>query len=178
MVLKRKRRKKRKKRNHTSLFNNLVILSLFILVFGFLGSMLDRLLFNNGKQPLSNTDLSKMIASTKYELKTGHKIEVEIHNGCGVSGLANMYTDFLRAEGYDILDSKNAQHFSYPQSLILHHNDDYNIALSLAKTMGITESQISILEDKNKLHDLTLIIGQDYRSLRSYEDAQDYIGSF
>ena len=178
MAIKRKRRKRRKKRAHISLFNNLVILSLFILVFGFLGSMLDRLLFNNGSLPLSKKDLSEMIASTKYELRTGHKIEIEIQNGCGVAGLANIYTDFLRAEGYDVLDSKNAQHFSYSQSLILHHNDDYERALSLANTMGVSESQISVLEDENKLHDLTLIIGQDYRSLRSYEDAQDYIGSF
>ena len=62
MAIKRKRRKRRKKRAHISLFNNLVILSLFILVFGFLGSMLDRLLFNNGSLPLSKKDLSEMIA--------------------------------------------------------------------------------------------------------------------
>ena len=172
------KRKRRKKRDHISLFNNLVTLSLFILVFGFVGSMLDRLLFNNGELPLSSKDLSEMIASTRYELKTGHKIEIEIHNGCGTAGLANIYTDFLRAEGYDVLDSKNAEHFSYSQSLILYHNDNYDRALSLAKTMGMTESQISILEDGNELHDLTLIIGQDYRILHSYEDAQDYIDSF
>ena len=95
-----------------------------------------------------------------------------------MAGLANIYTDFLRAEGYDVLDSKNAQHFSYSQSLILHHNDDYERALSLAKTMGVSESQISVLEDENKLHDLTLIIGQDYRRLHSFNDAKDYIESF
>ena len=44
--------------------------------------------------------------------------------------------------------------------------------------MGVSESQISVLEDENKLHDLTLIIGQDYRRLHSFNDAKDYIESF
>ena len=172
MAIKRKRRVKKKQR--FNLFNNLVILSLLVLTFGFLGSMFQRLLFNTGTS-LTKLDLSKMISSTKYEDDWGHKIEVEVRNGCGVPKLADMYTGFLRAKGYDVLGSKNAEHFSYDQTVILRHNEEIERALSLANTMGIDESLISIIDDNSQLHDATLIIGRDYRRLNSYKKALRYI---
>ena len=170
--------KRRKKRSYSSIFNNLVLLSLFVLVFGFLGSMLQRFLYNPDTESISPKDLSKMIAATKYELKTGHKIEVDVRNGCGVPRLANMYTDYLREEGYDVLDSGNADHFSYIESTILHHNGDFERALSLAKTMGIKKSLIISNNDESQLHDVTLIIGRDYRSLYTYKDAMMHLNPY
>ncbi len=165
------KKRRRKKQSYNSIFKNLILLSLFIIVFGFLGSMMQRILYNPDLDSISSSDLSKMIAATKYELKTGHKIEVEVKNGCGVPRLANMYTDFLRNEGYDVLDSGNADHFSYIESTILHHKGDFERALSLAKTMGINESLIINDDDDSKLHDVTLIIGRDYRNIYSHTDA-------
>ena len=55
--------------------------------------------------------------------------EVEILNGCGETGIAKLYTNFLRANNYDVIDSKNADHFNYINTEILIHNKDkQNIA--------------------------------------------------
>jgi hypothetical protein len=82
-----------------------------------------------------------------------------------------MYTDFLREQGLDVLDSKNADHFNYLETQILHHRGNLKRAKELANILMIEDSKI--IEDKNELlfYDLTLIIGKDYITLPSYREA-------
>ncbi|SVC45248.1 uncharacterized protein METZ01_LOCUS298102, partial [marine metagenome] len=75
------------------MISNLSFGILGVLVIGFLISGVNRLFFNSGIDA-NYPDLSTLITQTKYEKKTGHKIQIEIRNGCGVSNLARMYTDF------------------------------------------------------------------------------------
>ena len=143
---------------------------LALLVFGFLTSGINRIFFNSGIDA-DYPDLSTLLTKTSYEKKTGHKIQVEIWNGCGISNLAVMYKNFLRNEGLDVLDSKNADHFNYSKTTILHHRGDINRALVLVDILKIDKS--SIVDDKNEnlFYDLTLIIGKDYIDLPSYRNA-------
>tara|TARA_X000001036_G_C20225806_1_gene621749 strand:- start:14 stop:382 length:369 start_codon:yes stop_codon:yes gene_type:complete len=115
--------------------------------------------------------LSTLITKTKYEKETGHKIKVEIKNGCGIPNLARMYTDFLRHEGFDVVDSKNADNFNYLNTKILLHKGELKRAHELASILNLDEN--NIIEDQNEIlfYDLTLIIGHDYISLPSYKDA-------
>ena len=39
------------------------------------------------------------------------KAEMEVLNGCGEPGVANLFTKFLRSEGYDVIEIKNADNF-------------------------------------------------------------------
>ena len=165
-----KYRRKSKKINLKGYFSNLTLGILALMVFGFLSSGINRLFFNSGVDA-NYPDLSTLITKTKYEKKTGHKIQIEIRNGCGVSNLARMYTDFLREQGLDVLDSKNADHFNYLETQILHHRGNLKRAQELANILMIEDSKI--IEDKNELlfYDLTLIIGKDYITLPSYREA-------
>ena len=167
---KRNTRRKSKKNNLKRISANLTLGILAVLVFGFLVSGINRIFFNSGIDA-NYPNLSTLLTKTSYEKKTGHKIQVEIWNGCGISNLAMMYTDFLRSEGLDVLDSKNADHFNYLETTILHHRGDINRALVLADILQIDHS--SIIDDKNEnlFYDLTLIVGQDYMDLPSYRDA-------
>ena len=165
-----KYRRKSKKINLKGYFSNLALGILTLMAFGFLSSGINRLFFNSGVDA-NFPDLSTLITKTKYEKKTGHKIQIEIRNGCGVSNLARMYTDFLREQGLDVLDSKNADHFNYLETQILHHRGNLKRAKELANILMIEDSKI--IEDKNELlfFDLTLIIGKDYITLPSYREA-------
>ena len=165
-----KYRRKSKKINLKGYFSNLTLGILTLMVFGFLSSGINRLFFNSGVDA-NYPDLSTLITKTKYEKKTGHKIQIEIRNGCGVSNLARMYTDFLREQGLDVLDSKNADHFNYLETQILNHRGSMKRAKELANILMIEDSKI--IEDKNELlfYDLTLIIGKDYITLPSYREA-------
>jgi len=168
-----KYRRKSKKINLKEYFSNLTLGILTLIVFGFLSSGINRLFFNSGVDA-NYPDLSTLITKTKYEKKTGHKIQIEIRNGCGVSNLARMYTDFLREKGLDVLDSKNADHFHYIETKILHHRGDLKRAMELANILMIDKG--NIIDDKNEslFYDLTLIIGEDYITLPSYREAVLY----
>ena len=171
MSLKKRHHKKKSLYNKLKgLISNLSFAILGVLVIGFLISGVNRLFFNSGIDA-NYPDLSTLITKTKYEKKTGHKIQIEIRNGCGVSNLARMYTDFLREQGLDVLDSKNADHFNYLETQILHHRGNLKRAKELANILMIEDSKI--IEDKNELlfYDLTLIIGKDYITLPSYREA-------
>ena len=167
-----RKRSSRRKSNYNlnTIVSNVILGILSVLVLGFLTSGINRIFFNSGID-VDYPDLSTLLTKTTYEKKTGHKVQVEIWNGCGISNLAMMYTDFLRNEGLDVLDSKNADHFNYLETTILHHRGEKNRALVLADILKIDES--SIVDDKNEnlFYDLTLIIGQDYMNLPSYRDA-------
>ena len=149
---------------------NLGIGLLSIIVFGFVVSSVDRVFFNTGLNT-EFPDLSTLITKTTYEKKTGHKIEVEILNGCGIPNLAYMYTEYLRSEGIDVLDSKNADNFDHIETTILHHRGEIERALALAKIMMIDRNRIMEDQNKNLFFDLTLILGKDYTNLPSYPNA-------
>ena len=168
-----KYRRKSKKINLKGYFSNLTLGILTLMVFGFLSSGINRFFFNSGVDA-NYPDLSTLITKTKYEKKTGHKIQIEIRNGCGVSNLARMYTDFLREKGLDVLDSKNADHFHYIETKILHHRGDLKRAMELANILMIDKG--NIIDDNNEslFYDLTLIIGEDYITLPSYREAVLY----
>ena len=161
---------KRKKNNIKYYLSNFGFSLIVILCLGFFVSLIDNLIFNEGNQK-EEIDLAKLITKSKYEEKTGHKITLEIHNGCGIPKLANLYTEFLRDEGFDILDSKNANNFDYTQTQILYHQNHKLRALSLSKIMGIDESLVIKKVTPYIIHDLTLIIGSDYNKLDSYQSA-------
>ena len=167
---KRTTRRKPKKNNLKRLISKLTLGILSVLVVGFLASGINRIFFNSGIDA-EYPDLSTLITKTKYEKKTGHKIQVEIRNGCGISNLARMYTDFLRDEGLDVLDSKNADHFNHLETKIFHHRGDINRALVLADILNIDKSNIIDDKNENLFYDLTLIIGKNYMDLLSYRDA-------
>ena len=153
-----------------AIFSNVTLGILAVLVFGFLTSGINRIFFNSGINA-DYPDLSTLLTKTSYEKKTGHKIQVEIWNGCGISNLAVMYKDFLRNEGLDVLDSKNADHFNYSKTTILHHRGDINRALVLADILKIDKSRIVDDKNENLFYDLTLIIGKNYIDLPSYRNA-------
>ena len=167
---KRNTRRKPKKNKLKRLISKLTLGILTVLVVGFLISGINQIFFNSGIDA-EYPDLSTLITQTKYEKKTGHKIQVEIQNGCGIPNLARMYTDFLREEGLDVLDSKNADHFNYLETKILHHRGDINRALVLADILKIDKSSIIVDKNENLFYDLTLIIGRDYIDLPSFREA-------
>ena len=170
MPRKRKRPNRKKQNKNTFWGAKIGIAVLTCIIIGFLISGFNRIFFNDGLK-IEIHDLSKLLTKSKYEKLTGHKIEIEIWNGCGIPKLADMYSYFLRAEGIDVLDSKNAKKFNYKESKILHHRGELERALALAKIMMIDPK--NIIEDKNEhlFFDLTLIIGDDYNELESYRNA-------
>ena len=55
--------------------------------------------------------------ATELRHSTHIRAEIEILNGCGEAGIANLFTKFLRSEGYDVIEIKNADNFKYKETV-------------------------------------------------------------
>ena len=89
--------------------------------------------------PSSFKTSSSLISKTKTEIKTGDKIQIQIQNGCGLSGIAKVYTKFLRTSGYDVLEYTNANHFNFENTQLIVHKKD---------TIGFVNEMVQILKIK------------------------------
>tara|TARA_B100000959_G_C14880479_1_gene582318 strand:- start:602 stop:1135 length:534 start_codon:yes stop_codon:yes gene_type:complete len=170
MFFNKKRRYKNKKTTNyriPKINPSLIILTLILILF--VGSFIFEI--NQSEKIRYKPNLEKLLKKNSYEKKTGHKISLEIQNGCGQDNIAFMYKNFLREEGFDVMDTKNAPSFDYELSQIISHTDNMEIANYLSKLMGINDSLIAIKNDDNLIIDLTLIIGEDFDKLNSYDNA-------
>ena len=134
----------------------------------------------NHKTNIKN--LEELLTPNSYEDETGHQITLKILNGCGQPNVADMYQNFLRHRGYDVRDINNANHDDYEYTEIHYHKQDYkdslkiktsDMAYYLSNTMGISDSLI-IEKGTFTSFDLTLIIGQNFKELISYNEAREY----
>ena len=119
----------------------------------------------------SSVDLSSLISKTKTEIKTGDKIQIQIQNGCGLSGIAKVYTKFLRTSGYDVLEYTNANHFNFENTqLIVHKKDTIGFVNEMVQILKIKPDFITYNHNNNFIYEMTVIIGHDYNNLDSYNE--------
>ena len=164
-----KRRKKIKKKEGIFNFLNVPITLLTIISFFFISSFIYEIGYND-KSDIQNINLQKLLdeQSNAYEKKTGHRIKVEVSNGCGQNRIAAMYQNFLRSEGFDVMDAKNASRHNHEYSTIEIHRDDIEMAHFLSNLMGIHDSLIIKKNDESLMIDISLTIGKDFQNLSSY----------
>ena len=127
----------------------------------------------NFKKKISATDTETKITQIELNSAPFIKAELEVLNGCGESGIANLYTNYLRKNNFDVIEVKNADNFNYNVTTILiHKSDKLEIAKELANILSIDIVNIKI--DKNNIWDLSIIIGSDYKELTSFKNINKY----
>ena len=118
------------------------------------------------------TDITTELSHSNYI-----RAEIEVLNGCGETGIANLFTKFLRSEGYDVIEIKNADNFKYKETIILFHNKEIQEkAKVLSEILNINQDNIKF--NKNSVWDLSLIIGSDYKNLSSFEKIKEFYELF
>jgi hypothetical protein len=92
---------------------------------------------------------------------------VLILNGCGVSGIAGKLKDYLSRNGIQVVDSKNADNFNYPTTLIYStsENPDDHIWLDL---IGVNPKTVKRLNQERDKANTVIILGKDYQKLSVY----------
>tara|TARA_B100000579_G_scaffold76316_1_gene59056 strand:- start:13536 stop:13982 length:447 start_codon:yes stop_codon:yes gene_type:complete len=127
------------------------------------------------KMYLNNNSTNSISKHIELENNTVIKAEIEILNGCGESGIANLYSNYLIKKGFDVIDSRNADNFEYLNTtIIVHKKDKLNIAKNLANILKIKKVTI----DERGIWDLSLIIGRDYKNLDSFETVKKHFPPF
>lgn len=95
----------------------------------------------------------------------GNVIQLEVLNGCGVSGLANEFTSALRQNGFDVVETGNFKNFDMQNTVVIARNFDSENAKRVADALGISKENIFIEASEDFYLDATVVIGSDYKTL-------------
>lgn len=96
-------------------------------------------------------------------------VQVDVRNGCGVSGVADRYTDYLRSKGFDVADIGNYVSTDVDQTLIIDRIGNMDNAFKVAKALGVREENVIPQHNKDYFIDVTVVIGKDYFSLTPFK---------
>ncbi len=96
--------------------------------------------------------------------------QVEVLNGCGISGVAARTHAYLRRLGFDVVNVENAAAFDYEETIVIDRGGDELVARRLARIIG-TENVIRQVRP-DLLLQVTVILGADYESLNPYEEIE------
>ena len=105
---------------------------------------------------------------SRHDVKAEHLIiRMEVLNGAGIGGIARRMTDYLRGEGFDVINYGNAENFSFYETVVLDRVGNRLAAESVARTVNSE----NVLEQKNSFLavDVTLILGRDFRKLTPFQ---------
>jgi len=139
---------------HSYLFLNISILVLSVLVIFLAYSLVKNLknVFHSSVDERDNTQETKII-------------QVEVLNGCGVNGVADRVTEFLRAKNFDVVNIGNYRSFDIDNSIVIDRTDEIENAKRVAKVLGIDSTGVIQQINDDYFLDVTLIIGKDFNQL-------------
>ncbi|GMQ82949.1 MAG: hypothetical protein BMS9Abin05_2419 [Rhodothermia bacterium] len=103
----------------------------------------------------------------------GEIIQVEVHNGNGVSGLAGQMTEFLRSYGFDVVEHGDHTSFDQEETIIFDRIGNLDAAKQVALALGIPEASIRQDVRTDYYLDVSVIIGMDYESVMPFVN-EDY----
>jgi hypothetical protein len=96
-------------------------------------------------------------------------LQIEVLNGCGVSGIAAQYTDYLRSEGFDVLRTENYETFNVLKTVVIDRRGKMQNATRIASALGLGEERVLQEVNDAYLIDATIILGKDYRQLSAWK---------
>ncbi|MFA6233595.1 MAG: LytR C-terminal domain-containing protein [Bacteroidota bacterium] len=140
------------------LFLNIVIALLAIVVFFLMYSF------------ITNTLTDKPVDWTTETPKDGEVaaeiIQLDVLNGCGASGVAQQFTDFLRKRNFDVVQSTNYKTFDVEESLVIDRTGDLETARKVAYALGIEDKNIVQQINPDYYLNVSVVIGRDYDKLK------------
>lgn len=93
-------------------------------------------------------------------------VQVEVLNGCGVSGVAEKFTDFLRSNHFDVVQTGNYISFDIDKSMVIDRTDNKANAVKVADALGIDHKNIIQQLNNDYILDVSIIIGKDFKKLK------------
>jgi hypothetical protein len=95
----------------------------------------------------------------------GEIIQIDVLNGCGASGMASTFTAYLRARGYDVVETRNYKTFDMEESIIVDRTGNIENARKVAHALGVRNKNIVQQINPDYYVDVSVVIGKDYSTL-------------
>ncbi len=93
-------------------------------------------------------------------------IQLNVLNGCGISGVADRFTDYLRAHDFDVVEVGNYISFNIDESFVIDRIGNKANAIKVAESLGIDKSKVIQQLNEDYFLDVSLVIGKDYYKLK------------
>lgn len=100
----------------------------------------------------------------------GDIIQVDVRNGCGVPGLAAQMTDYLRDQGFDVVEQGDQRPFDVSQTFVLDRVGNPRAAEALARAVGLEADRVREEIRTDYFLDATIVIGADYAAIYPFLD--------
>ena len=102
-------------------------------------------------------DLSAIKKETPSDI-----IQVEVLNGCGVSGIADLFTDYLRDHHIDVVNIANYNQFNIDETMVIDRIGNKANADKVAEILGVPKGHEITQINDDYFVDVTVVIGRDY----------------
>lgn len=96
-------------------------------------------------------------------------LQIEVLNGCGVTGIANQFTEYLRGQGFDVVKTDNYESFNVIKTVVIDRRGSKKNGLKVAQALGMGEERVLQEVNEAYLLDATVILGMDFRQLDCWE---------
>ena len=93
-------------------------------------------------------------------------IQLEVLNGCGMEGVADRFTDFLRNQNFDVVKTGNYIHYDVEETLVIDRIGNLANAKKTAEVLGIDSKNVLQQLNDDYFLDVSVIIGKDYFKLK------------
>jgi hypothetical protein len=128
---------------------------------------------------ISYSIVIKLLANSEDRLSESQKtasdvIQLEVLNGCGVSGVGQKFTDYLRKNNFDVVNVSNYVMNNIivndiSQTIVIDRTGNKANAKKVADALGINDVKIIEHINNDYFLDVTLIIGRDFNQLNPYK---------
>lgn len=99
---------------------------------------------------------------------TSRIIQIEVLNGCGITGVAEKFTNYLRGENFDVVQVGNYSSFDINNTLIVDRTGNKSNALKVAEAVGVDSKNVIQQINNDYFLDVSVIIGKDFNRLKPY----------
>jgi hypothetical protein len=95
-----------------------------------------------------------------------HTIQLDILNGSGVPKLSKRFTEYLRARGFDVVETGNYKNSQVELTRVIDRAGQIKAAQQVAEALGVPKERVAQELDKNAYLDVSVVIGKDFRLLK------------
>lgn len=117
---------------------------------------------------------TQVVDSTTYLTKqpSSGTLQIDVQNGCGTSGIADKFTEYLRSKGFDVVEMGNFPSQDIKTSMVIDRAGNMKNAKRVAQSLGISEKYVIQQMNKNYFLDATVVIGKDYAELLPFKQQE------
>jgi hypothetical protein len=111
------------------------------------------------------------LASDKSEQELNKNvriIQLEVLNGCGITGIAEKFTGFLRENDFDVVQVGNYSSFDIDNTLVVDRTGNKDNAFKVAVALGIDSKNVIQQINNDYFLDVSVIIGKDFNRLKPF----------